>query len=279
VNLAANPRAKQSLASNWRVSWGSRFPRPCAVNSLSPGPPAFLLKSPESGTDYWIYADAPEDDAGPYPCVMFLDGDDQFRYAVTACRRARESGNLQPLLLLGVGYGASYTKPGNRRIRDYTPTAMETEPQGGGGARFLAFLIESLWPEVRTRYPVSDEARGIAGHSLGALLVLQALFQPQPFFDRALASAPSLWWDNRRALCDARTLQESGASIAARLFLGVGERDSPSTLGDLEQLEDQLSARPFPGLQVTSRRFPDRDHYNVLVDSFAAGLAVLYGGT
>ena len=239
--------------------------------------PEFQLAAPQLGTEYRIYVDVPRENTGPWPAVLILDGDDQFRYAVTAYRRARRAGSVPPLLLVGVGYGASYTKPGNRRLRDYTPSPMKTEPESGGAEAFLGFLTGALWPEIRVRWPVDDGRRGIAGHSLGSLLVLHALFRPQPFFNRALASAPSLWWDNRVILCNARALQETGIPLPARLFLGVGTRDSPSMLADLELFEDELAAHPFPELERVCRRFPDRDHYNVLVDSFETGLAALFG--
>ena len=246
--------------------------------SIPPNPrPDFVLASPQTGTDYPIYVDAPADRPGPWPAMLFLDGDDQFRFAAEAAHQARAAGDLPPVLLLGVGYGAGYTKPGNRRLRDYTPTAVATEAGSGGAEPFLRFLIDTLWPELARRFPVREDVRGLAGHSLGALLVLHALFRRDPFFNRGLASAPSLWWDNRALMCDAQNLQATGTALPARLFLGVGEKDSASTLADLEQFEAQLTARPFPGLDVTSRSFPERNHYNVLPDSFGAGLRTLWG--
>jgi predicted alpha/beta superfamily hydrolase len=240
-----------------------------------PKPPAFQLSGPKDGTGYHIYVESPTG-SGPWPAIIFLDGDDQFRVAVAAHQQAVRAGKAEPLLLVGVGYGASYRSPGNRRIRDYTPSALETEAGSGGADSFLEFLTGTLWPELARRHPVCPDRRGIAGHSLGSLLVLHALFRREPFFDRALASAPSLWWDNRALLCDIQRFQDTGAPLDARLFLGVGDLDSESMLGDLEQFEQQLAARPVSGLAVTSSRFANRDHYNVLVDSFTAGLEALY---
>ena len=47
--------------------------------------------------------------------------------------------------------------------------------------------------------------------------------------------------------------------------------------GDLALFEDQLAALPFPELEVVSRRFANRDHYDVLPEAFGAGLAALFG--
>ena len=91
--------------------------------------PDFILHSPQTGTDYRIFIETPDAKQGPWPAIAFMDGDDQFRFARKAYRVLQASEKTAPLLLVGVGYGASYTKPGNRRLRDYTPTALATEPE------------------------------------------------------------------------------------------------------------------------------------------------------
>jgi hypothetical protein len=78
-------------------------------------------------------------------------------------------------------------------------------------------------------------------------------------------------------LCHAQQLQRTGVALPAKLFLTVGENDTPSMTGDLTLLEDQLAAQPFPQLEIISRRFPRLDHYNVLPDAFRAGLTALFG--
>jgi len=236
----------------------------------------FILHSPQNGTDYRIFIETPDAKQGPWPAMAFMDGDDQFRFAREAYRVLQASEKTAPLLLVGVGYGASYTKPGNRRLRDYTPTTMATEPESGGADAFLAFLRETLWPELALRYPVHGELRGLAGHSLGSLLVLYALFQRELFFNRFLVSAPSLWWDDRALLCRAGRLQRTGVALPGRVFFGLGEKDTPSMTEDLQRLEDQLAARPFPRLEVSSQRFSGRDHYNVLPEAFQEGMRRLF---
>ncbi len=240
--------------------------------------PAFCLSAPALATEYLIHELAPDPavEPGPWPAVLFMDGDDQFRFAIAAYAALRAANRVPPLLLAGIGYGASYTRPGNRRLRDYTPTRMATEPGSGGAEAFLAFLADTLWPELARRHPLRDDARGLAGHSLGSLLALHALFQRRPFFNRILASAPSLFWDDRALLCQAARLQRTGVVLPARLVLAVGENDTPSMTGDLAMLEAQLAAQPFPQLEVISRHFPGRDHYNVLPDAFREGLQQLF---
>ncbi len=241
----------------------------------------FRLHSPQTGTTYSIFLHPAIDEAagerGPLASLMVMDADFMMEAAVDACDALREAGKLPPILLVGVGYGANFDSPSNRRGRDYTPTANEMEPTSGGGTAFLHFLVETLSPELGRRHVLDPRRRGIAGHSLGSLLVLHALFQSRPFFSHHLASAPSIWWDERAILRQAAGLRAQQEGLGAKLFLSVGEDDTPSMTGDLDLLEKQLAERPFAGLETTTRRFAGHDHLSVLPDAFRAGMDDLFG--
>ncbi len=240
--------------------------------------PAFRLPSPETGTTYPIYLATPAAADGiPWTAVLFMDGDYFFDPAVAAARELEARGEISPALIVGVGYGAGFGARNNKRSRDYTPTASALEPESGGADVFLRFLINTLWPELARRHPVREDARAIGGHSLGSLLALHAVFQPQPFFNRCLASAPSIWWDDRSILANLARLRAAQPSLPARLYLSVGADDTASMTGDLILLEQQLAAQPFTDFRVVSERFPGRDHYNVVPDSLRGGLRALLG--
>jgi hypothetical protein len=240
--------------------------------------PAFLSHSDELGTDYAVYVRAPEASAGPgpWPALIFLDGDYSFDGAVKAYQALSKSGTIPPAVVAAVGYGKAFNDPGNHRGRDYTPTAAPEEPTSGGADHFLAHLTGPLWTELARRYPLDKESSVLAGHSLSSLLVLHALFQPRPFFRRVLVGAPSIWWDNRSFLTLLKHFRDKQATLPAQLFLGVGTDETPSMIGDLALMEKQLAERPFAGLQITSVKFPGRDHYNVTPDLFSAGLRTFF---
>jgi len=249
----------------------------------------FSINSPQTGTDYRIFVEAPEtaDEPGPWPALLFMDGDDIFKFAITAYSELRASNAVPPLLLVGVGYGAipmlfgdwttfTFTRSVNRRLRDYTATHMQTEPESGGAHAFVAFLADTLLPELAQRHPVRSAACGLAGHSLGALAVIHALFQAKPVFTRFLASSPSLWWDDRSPLKPIATRRENSPKLSAKLYLSVGSDDAPEMTGDFTLLEQQLTTNPFDGLELTIRRFPQRDHYNVIVEALREGMLKLF---
>jgi predicted alpha/beta superfamily hydrolase len=251
--------------------------------SLSPTrqAPAFFSRSDELDTDYAVYVRAPDASTGPgsWPALIFLDGDYSFDIAADAYQGLREAGAVPPAVVVAVGYGRPFNHPGNRRGRDYTPTAAPEEPASGGADRFLAHLTGPLWTELARRYPLRQESSVLAGHSLSSLLALYALFRPRPFFRRVLAGAPAIWWDHRSLLALIKRFRARQASLPAQLFLGVGTEETASMIDDLALMEKQLAERPLAGLQITSMKFPGRDHYDVTPDLFSAGLRTFFSST
>ena len=107
----------------------------------------FILHSPQTGTDYSIFvaAPAPARETGPWPAIAFMDGDDQFKYAVAAYRAARDTGEVPPLLLVGVGYGASFKglAPLLTMMNCCSPGVAVVNIDNGFGAAYFASLINS----------------------------------------------------------------------------------------------------------------------------------------
>ncbi len=238
--------------------------------------PAFQLTS--SRATYAIWVDVPKSTgrAESWIAVLCLDADDQFE-ELRKARLAVVKELMPPLLLVGVGYGASYGKPGNRRVKDYTPVATSEEPDAGGAEAFLRFLTGRLWRELENRYPVHPEIRGIVGYSLGGLFGLHALFRPRPFFNRVLAGSPSIWWGDRAILKAVDAIQSAGGTLPAKLFVSIGLKDGKSMVGDVELFQNQLAAPPVPELEIRAARFPGLTHFNAIPITFRTGLTELFG--
>jgi predicted alpha/beta superfamily hydrolase len=246
----------------------------------SASPATLELLSQITGTTYNLHlsSDRPAAaDKSAAPLVLVMDGDDQFKFAAAAYEKLRAAQRVPPLLLVGLGYGASYQSKTNRRMRDYTPTVMKGEDGTGGAEPFRQALRDELIPFLEKRFGSDPTRRGIMGHSLGSLFALYAFFHEQPLFPCCLASAPSIWYDDRSILKIEADFASRHRVLPGRLFLSVGEEDSPSMTGDLALLENALEARPYASLTVAQRRFAGRDHYNVLPDAFSEGLVALYG--
>ena len=242
-------------------------------------PSQLIVPSPETGTDYHVTIASPDPagQPGPWRVLFVLDADDHFGVALDAYRGWWARGEARPLLLVGVGYGAGFKQPGNRRIRDFTPRVVDDEPESGGAEPFHAFLTQTLWPRVADMYPVISDDPAIAGHSLGGLFVLHAIFRAQPFFRRGLAAAPSVWWDDEAILRVIARFRAAHPALPARLFMTVGESDTESMQRVFAEFERQLAEQPFEDLRVRTQRFPGRGHFNVVPVAYEAGLRALYG--
>jgi predicted alpha/beta superfamily hydrolase len=261
---------------------------------------AFVSHSAKLGTDYLVFAETIGEAAAspsaspaaasssafttaPLPVVVVVDGDYMFEPLVAAANALHRENKIPPVLLAGIGYGKPFGSPLNKRGRDYTTSRGEEEPDSGGARQFFTHLTGQLWSELDRRHPVDKNRRVIAGHSLGGLFALHALFQSKPFFNAAIVGAPSLWWNNHRYPGQLARFHKRhpafAASLAApaRLFLGIGENDTESMTGDFARFEKQLAGAPFENLAVHAKRFPRHDHYDLLPVLFRAGLVALLG--
>ena len=236
----------------------------------------FISHAEKIGTDYHVFISKPETigHSEPWIPAIVLDGDGMFSDFAKEARALEHSDGLA-ILAVGIGYGAGFGSPKNKRGRDYTPDPGVEEPESGGAEVFLQYICEVLWPELSDRYPLREDIRLLAGHSLGGLFTLHALFREFPFFNHFLAGAPSIWWNESSFMQRLKALQNMSCRLPARLFLGIGEEDSVSMKHDFDVLESALREKPFDGLKVFSQKFPGYTHYNILPALFRAGLRCL----
>ena len=131
-----------------------------------------------------------------YPIVFVLDGESQFLNAVSAIDFLSSAplGNdwMPRSIVVGI--------PNTNRNRDLTPTKGKhwDDPAvntiSGGGPQFLEFLTKELTPHLDSMYATSEH-RTIIGHSLGGLIVFEALLEHRDFFNNYLAIDPALNYD------------------------------------------------------------------------------------
>lgn len=131
-----------------------------------------------------------------YAVIFVLDGESQFLNTVSTVDylSAAPMGNdLMPRsIVVGI--------PNTNRNRDLTPypgmMGLDSTSIGqtGGGPDFLEFITSELIPYIDKNYATSKH-RTIIGHSLGGLLVCQALLEKHDFFDHYLAIDPALSFD------------------------------------------------------------------------------------
>jgi len=186
----------------------------------------FLVYTPPSYSDTTLVP-------GRYPVLYVLDGASHF-HSVSAL-----------IQILGTGVNGTFVVPemivvaipniGGTRTRDLTPTAStrgfdgseaEYLASSGGGPAFLDFIRNELIPHVEAEYRTMPY-RVFVGHSLGGITTLNALYTMPETFDAYVAIDPSLWWDDRVRLKQARKFVESGRLQGKALYVTQANTITP----------------------------------------------------
>jgi predicted alpha/beta superfamily hydrolase len=150
-----------------------------------------------------------------YPVLYLLDGDAHF-HSVTGLiqQLSTVNGNTEIPEMIVVAL------PNTDRVRDMTPTNAESVETSGGSAGFLDFIEKELMPFIENNYPVANN-KTFVGHSLGGLMVIDALLHRPDLFNNYIAIDPSLWWDDQFLLKKADSILTKATFENKSLYVGV----------------------------------------------------------
>ena len=179
-----------------------------------------------------------------YPVLYMQDGQnlfdeatafgDEWRVDNTLDRLSRERG--LEALVVGV------PNMGEGRLDEYSP--FEDAAHGGGqGDRYLAFLADTLKPEIdRDFRTLPDRAHTlVAGSSMGGLISLYALFRRPDVFGGAAAMSPALWFADRAIF----PFVEAAPFAPGRLYLDVGTEEGKEAVADVRRMGDLLRRKGY----------------------------------
>ncbi|BCS27982.1 alpha/beta hydrolase [Aspergillus puulaauensis] len=171
------------------------------------------------------------------PIIYIVDGNALFLTATEALwRRSVDPNYVGGAIIVAIGYplaGTGKVFHLTRRSFDLTVPTPDKPVEGCGGADiFLDFIRDSVRPAVKERFPkVSISREALYGHSFGGLFALHALLTRPGMFDAYIASSPSIWWNEKCILGEAR-------SFIGKVKGVTGEKKLPTLmmyLGGLEQ--------------------------------------------
>ena len=166
-----------------------------------------------------------------------VDGNALFLTATeVAWRRAASSHFAGGGIIVAVGYPLKQGKlyDAQRRSLDLTPPGPTPIEGYGGANEFLDFIEGPVRSAVRERLTkISFSREALYGHSYGGLFALHALFTRPNAFECYIASSPSIWWNSRCILHEAKRFLEAQAaqskdkSPALMLSWGGFEQNPP----------------------------------------------------
>ncbi|MDQ3206803.1 MAG: alpha/beta hydrolase-fold protein [Pseudomonadota bacterium] len=248
------------------------------------------------GRGYRVRAHVPDaapPDAG-YPLVWLLDAPTTWAPMQQALHGQEDSA-----VVLGIDWEIDGKLPPGLRRRDFTSPALHEVPPPRGPAErwdedgdadaFLEFILQTLQPHYLDRLPVNRRRQTLAGHSLSGLFVLQVLLRRPDAFAGFVAASPSIWWDGKRIMNDAKGRSTPPATVA-RVLLTVGSdeqvagpekppevegEDAAAVLGEPHMVDyaaefsEQLRAA---GVDCRFQVFEGETHHSVVPASMAAAL-------
>jgi predicted alpha/beta superfamily hydrolase len=224
-----------------------------------------------------------------YPVLYLLDGDAHF-HSVT--------GLIQ---ILGTGVNATYAIPemivvaipNTNRMRDMSPTKVTTGLDGkhapgmassGGMGNFLSMIKTELIPAIDGKFRTLPY-RVFVGHSLGGITVIQALYTMPETFNAYVAIDPSLWWDNKVLLRQAKDhLNKADYYKGKSLFLGQANTmraDDTTTnqhFNAMLQFNEVVREYNTSGLRFGYKYYPDDDHGSVPLITEYDALRFIFDG-
>ncbi len=253
------------------------------------------LPDPVSGRRYEAWVDVPtgvDTTATSSPAVFVTDAPYAFPVVRAIRNRVGQGGrNLANFVLVGLAPAADESS-NDMRSRAYTPTDPRTRParpgetyggkRYGEGSDYVRYLSEVAVPAVSAHYRLDPARSVMLGHSYGALLATQVLFERTALFSHYILGSPSLWFDQGVMFAREATYAKKHSDLDARVFqyVGafetVGPRPHYNEINDLvrdaRRLERTLRERRYPSLHIETHVLAEEDHLTVAPRGATAGL-------
>ena len=185
-----------------------------------------------------------------YPVVYMHDGQNLFDPATSYAGDWGLVETLNRLAREGIApIAVGIPNRGRQRRYEYSPF-RDLRHGGGGGERYLAFLVDTVKPLIDTAFRTRPEAEHtvIAGSSLGGLISLYALYRHAGIFGAASVQSPALWFARRaifRYLETETAEAGGGAGPRGRIHLDAGTEEGADTLEDARRLRDWLLTQGY----------------------------------
>jgi len=222
-----------------------------------------------------------------YPILYFTDWWFSAQTAPQLYNRMRFAGEMDPIIIVGIGTNGDMNDWRMERWRDLTPTNLpefdnsdskENGSRGisGGAEHFLDFIKDELIPLVESKYPSDTLNRGYFGYSLGGLFGAYVLATEPQLFQKYLLGSPTLRYDDFVIIERLKETSPDTYSSVKAIFISVGEEEPGDYLKGFADFRDLMIKKEVPGLKVKSYVVIGEGHLLSSTPAVIKGLKFLY---
>ena len=210
-----------------------------------------LMHSKLAGNDYDIYIHYPagyDTAKKKFPVLYVVDGDNDFSPSLEYLGLLMAEYHIPEPILVAIGDGGLIGSPGNKRNRDFTPTASAATPESGGAPLFLAFIEKELIPVIDADLKTDPSNRTLYGYSMGGLFATYTLFEQPTLFKNILIGSPALAYANGGIFDVEKRYFAKHKSLPVNVFIEVGGLETPGQVLPNKQLVKLLDERHYENL-------------------------------
>ncbi|MBB1337850.1 alpha/beta hydrolase-fold protein [Pseudoalteromonas sp. SR44-2] len=189
-----------------------------------------------------------------YPVIYRLDGAGNIPLISAVMDRLQNNNRAPEVIIVGI--------ENTNRLRDLYPT-VNKEPQGpvgegGGAARFLAFIEQELMPLINKNYR-THHFNVIAGGSAAGVFTLYTMQANPELFQAHIAYSPAVWWNYGAPVKAAKAFINKSKDLSNYVYINIGE-EAGIMRERYDELQQSLQSHKVRGLRFFSDAFDDVSH-------------------
>lgn len=243
------------------------------------------LPDQHTGRSYELWFSLPSqfDRRKTYPVMVVSDAEYAFPLIRSIRKRLGAGGqNIEDFILVGLSYAKGDSSVDSRN-RDYTPVNVKLAAYADGhdyggrlygqAAHYSRYITQQVLPYLFNNWPINRRKVIFVGHSYGALLGSQILFDAPQSFSHYVLSSPSYWFGAQELFKQEQRYASQHRDLAASVLFYSASFEQPgpskrhnnkvSIVADTARMHQLLLQRHYPSLRVKNQVIDGEDHLSV----------------
>ncbi|WP_289170057.1 alpha/beta hydrolase-fold protein [uncultured Pseudoalteromonas sp.] len=189
-----------------------------------------------------------------YPVIYRLDGAGNIPLISAVMERLQNDNRAPEVIIVAI--------ENTNRLRDLYPT-VNKEPQGpvgegGGAAKFLAFIEQELMPLINKSYRTHNY-NVIAGASAAGVFALYTMQANPELFQAHIAYSPAVWWNYGASVKATKSFINKSKDLNNYIYINIGE-EAGIMRERYNELQQALQSNNLQNLRFFSDAFDGVSH-------------------